>query len=389
MTADRMAECGVDELHDVEGLRAAGTRPANMAGMMAKYLATSLAIENVVSEPRVISSCLPISTISSSLVGFGVEVDHVAGLLGRLGAGVHGHADVGLGQRRRVVGAVAGHGDEVAARLLGADAGHLVLGRGLGQEVVDAGLVGDGLAAVSGLSPVIMTVRMPMARISSKRSRDARLHVSLRWMTPSTLVRRRRRPAACRRCWRCRSTMASRSGGTRPPCSSTQRRDASRPRPCGSSGRSQSMPLMRVWAVNGTSSAPAMLLGREAVPVLGEGHDRAALGRLVGQATRAGRPRPAPCSSTPPTGRNSAAMPVAVGDRAGLVEQQRGHVAGRLDRPARHGQHVALHQPVHAGDADGREQRADGGRDQAHQQGDEHRSMRLARRWSRWRTAGG
>ena len=37
--------------------------------MIAKYLATSLAIENVVSEPRVISSCLPISTISMSLVG--------------------------------------------------------------------------------------------------------------------------------------------------------------------------------------------------------------------------------------------------------------------------------------------------------------------------------
>ena len=37
--------------------------------MMAKYFATSLAMENVVSEPRVISSCLPISTISMSLVG--------------------------------------------------------------------------------------------------------------------------------------------------------------------------------------------------------------------------------------------------------------------------------------------------------------------------------
>src|SRR5436309_2228173 len=37
--------------------------------MMAKYFATSLAIENVVSEPRVIKSCLPISTISMSLVG--------------------------------------------------------------------------------------------------------------------------------------------------------------------------------------------------------------------------------------------------------------------------------------------------------------------------------
>ncbi len=37
--------------------------------MMAKYLAMSLAIENVVSEPRVMSSCLPISTTSMSLVG--------------------------------------------------------------------------------------------------------------------------------------------------------------------------------------------------------------------------------------------------------------------------------------------------------------------------------
>ncbi|KAG1529551.1 hypothetical protein G6F50_017921 [Rhizopus delemar] len=37
--------------------------------MMAKYLATSLATLNVVSAPRVISICLPISTISMSLVG--------------------------------------------------------------------------------------------------------------------------------------------------------------------------------------------------------------------------------------------------------------------------------------------------------------------------------
>ena len=37
--------------------------------MIAKYFATSFAIENVVSAPRVISSCLPISTISMSFVG--------------------------------------------------------------------------------------------------------------------------------------------------------------------------------------------------------------------------------------------------------------------------------------------------------------------------------
>ena len=37
--------------------------------MIAKYLDTSFAMLKVVSEPRVISNCLPISTISMSLVG--------------------------------------------------------------------------------------------------------------------------------------------------------------------------------------------------------------------------------------------------------------------------------------------------------------------------------
>jgi hypothetical protein len=37
--------------------------------MMAKYLATSLAVENVVSAPRVMRSCLPTSTMWRSFVG--------------------------------------------------------------------------------------------------------------------------------------------------------------------------------------------------------------------------------------------------------------------------------------------------------------------------------
>ena len=111
--------------------------------MIAKYLATSLAIENVVRAPRVISSCFPISTISISLVGSRVEVDHVAGFARRDRAGVHGHAHVGLRQRRRIVGAVAAHGDQLALGLFVADELQLVLGRGLGQEVVDPRLGRD------------------------------------------------------------------------------------------------------------------------------------------------------------------------------------------------------------------------------------------------------
>ena len=78
------------------------------------------------------------------LGGVGVEVDHVAGFFGGLGAGVHGDAYVGLGERGRVVGAVAGHGDELALGLLALDEVHLVFGLGFGQEVVDAGFAGDG-----------------------------------------------------------------------------------------------------------------------------------------------------------------------------------------------------------------------------------------------------
>src|SRR5665811_1860178 len=68
MTAERIADSGDASLMMLSVPRPTNT-PANIAGMIAKYLAMSLAIENVVSEPRVMSSCLPIWTISISLVG--------------------------------------------------------------------------------------------------------------------------------------------------------------------------------------------------------------------------------------------------------------------------------------------------------------------------------
>ena len=73
-----------------------------------------------------------------------VEVDDVGRLAGRLGAGVHGHRHVGLGQGRGVVGAVAGHGHHEAGLLVLADQAQLVLRLGLGEEVVHLGLGGDG-----------------------------------------------------------------------------------------------------------------------------------------------------------------------------------------------------------------------------------------------------
>ncbi len=73
----------------------------------------------------------------------GVEVDHVAGFARGLGAGIHGDTDVGLRQRRRIVGAVAAHGDKLALCLLGADQLELLLRRRLREEIVDAGFRRD------------------------------------------------------------------------------------------------------------------------------------------------------------------------------------------------------------------------------------------------------
>src|SRR5262249_23298403 len=68
ITAERMALCGVARRMMLSAFRA-GYVVAKAAGMIAKYLATSLAMLNVVNDPRVMSNCLPISTTSINLVG--------------------------------------------------------------------------------------------------------------------------------------------------------------------------------------------------------------------------------------------------------------------------------------------------------------------------------
>ena len=68
ITAERIADSG-----ELRRMTLSASRPGktltNIAGTIAKYFATSFAIEKVVRAPRVMSSCLPISTISMSFVG--------------------------------------------------------------------------------------------------------------------------------------------------------------------------------------------------------------------------------------------------------------------------------------------------------------------------------
>ena len=131
---------------------------------------------------------------------------------------------------------------------------------------------------------------------------------------------------------------------------------------------------MRVWAENlwkvcgsarEVSTAQLELL-------LGEHDDRAALGRLVGQR---GELRHVGQLALGDARRRMELrrLPVAERDRAGLVEQQHVHVACGFDRPTRGRDDVGADHAVHARDADGGEQSADRGRDQADQQCDQHR----------------
>src|SRR5512147_1257246 len=86
--------------------------------MMAKYLATSLAIEKVVSAPRVISSCLPISTISMSLVGSLSRSTMLPASRVAMVPVFIATPTSACAKGRRVVGAVAAHGHQLALALL-------------------------------------------------------------------------------------------------------------------------------------------------------------------------------------------------------------------------------------------------------------------------------
>ncbi len=153
---------------------------------MAKYFATSLAIENVVSEPRVISSCLPISTTSISLVGSlsrstmlpasraaCVPVCMATPTSAWASAGASLVPSPHMATRRPPV---------CSLRM------NFSLSSGVAWARKSSTPASVAMAAaVTGLSPVIITVLMPMARKAAKRSLMPGLTTSLRWMRPSNV----------------------------------------------------------------------------------------------------------------------------------------------------------------------------------------------------------
>ena len=249
------------------------------------------------------------------------------------------------------------------------DQRHLRLGRGLGQEVVDAGLLGDGRRGEGVVAGDHHGADAHLAHLVELLL-DALLHHVLELDDPEddrTVGHHQRRGPGPR------DALDDRRRGRRArsrPARPTHRLTESAA-PLRIWRPSMSRPDMRVVAEKGTKTCSA---SRWRSRMSKRSLARTTMERPSGvsSASEASWAASATsCSRVATDGEEVRRHPVAQGDGARLVQQQRLHVAGRLHGPAAHGEHVALDQAVHAGDADGREQGADGGRDQADQQGDQ------------------
>ena len=231
-----------------------------------------------------------------------------------------------------------------------------------------------------------------MRRNSAKRSRMPPLTMSFRWMTPSSrsslatasgvppwvamrsaiavIWRTASDTGAARKAACAPPAAARRTGAVEPPCAKAIMASTA---PLRIATPPTSMPLIRVCAENGTKRASSGAISRPRKPVflLGEDDDRAAFRGLVGQ--RGDLRRIGEFAFLDPGQRDELGrLAISQGDRAGLVEQQGVDIARRLDRTARHRQYIEAHQPVHAGNADRRQQRADRRRDQTDKQRRQH-----------------
>ena len=137
-------------------------------------------------------------------------------------------------------------------------------------------------------------------------------------------------------------------------------------------------PLMRVWAEKGIKCIPSGMASdglteRPRSPYFSFASTTIERPSGVSSASEASWAASASsCGRGVPHRDKLHRLAVAQGDRAGLIQQQHIHIPGGFDRPPRERNHVALDQAIHPGNADGREQPADGGGDQAHQQRHQH-----------------
>ena len=225
------------------------------------------------------------------------------------------------GERRRVVGAVAGHRDEVARRPARAGSAPSCPRASPRRGSRRRRPRRRSPSAVSGLSPVIITVRMPIARSSVEALAHALLDDVLevdrrRARAPSSATtsgvppRRRSRSTIVARARPARAAVLCDPAPDRVGRALADRAavevDAAHPR----LRRERDERRRRRARARGARTAP-WRARRSSGP-------RASRRR----GWRAARRRPARCSSTPGSGTELGRLAVAERDRAGLVEQQ-------------------------------------------------------------------
>ena len=151
--------------------------------MMAKYFATSLAMENVVRLPRVMSSCLPMRTMSSSFVGLEsrstmLPASFAACVPLFMATATSACASAGASFVPSPVMATMWPSAWYWRMAASFDSG--VASAMKSSTPASAAMA----AAVMGLSPVIMTVLMPIVRRSAKFSLMPCFTMSFRCTTP-------------------------------------------------------------------------------------------------------------------------------------------------------------------------------------------------------------
>ena len=262
----------------------------------------------------------------------GIQIHHVAGFLGGLGAAVHRHGHIGLGQSRRVIGAVARHRHQPALGLMLSDQRKLGFWRGLGEEVVHPGLGRNGRGSepiVSGDHDGADAHPAQLGKAGANAALDDVLQRDHPQQAIALRNRQRRAAVACHGVGHVTDGSRNRPAGTFDPL----RHGIDRPL--------AQLAIRQVHAAharvrrkgNRLAIFQGHIRGSRVQPLPGEHHDAAPLRRLVGLRREPGHLGQMGRVNAG-SGRQFGGLAVAQRDGAGLVEQQHVHITGSLDRPS-------------------------------------------------------
>ena len=305
--------------------------------------------------------------------GIRIEINHVAGFLGGLRAGIHGDANICLREGGRVVGAVAGHGDEAAFGLFAFDEGHLVFGLCFGEKIVDTGLTRN-----SSGSQRIVAGDHHGANAHSTEMIEAFAHAAFDDVRKCDHTE----DAAILRDEKRRAT---RAGDFLGYSLDFVRNDLAALVNVACNGLLCALANFAAVDIDtGHASLrregmeyrvmSGKITAAELVAFLGEDDDGAAFRGFVGER----RKLCGVCEMrfiNARRGEKVSRGAITQRDGASFVEEKNVDVACGFDGPAGHGENVAAEQAVHAGDADGGQQTTDGGGNQTNKERREHENI--------------